>query len=106
MEREKKGKTDYYSSLQKMLDEAENSWLGQTGEKWGSYNGFPHIKNVERNVDKLVPDELKSRFSNTEIFILLSAILLHDIGKLDSDTNHAKYSCLKILKDWAFFKDS
>ncbi len=107
-DREKEGETAWYAALQNMQAEAQKSWLGQTGQVWGSYNGVPHLTNVERNLDHLADDELKSSFSSTEIFILLAAVLLHDIGKLmvkdPKKEAHYIHSCSKILKDWYHLK--
>ncbi len=60
-------------------------WLPMIHFDRGSHSGYPHIRNVERNADKLVPDNIKQEFSAGEIFLLLSSIFLHDIGKVVLD---------------------
>jgi hypothetical protein len=47
----------------------------------GSHAGVPHLRNVERIANKIVPADLKGNFSDGEIFLLLCSIFLHDIGK-------------------------
>ncbi|NIP25217.1 MAG: hypothetical protein GWN67_10880 [Phycisphaerae bacterium] len=115
---ESRGETNLCSVLEQMYEDALNSWLSQLGEHKGSYMGIPHIKNVESHLDRAAPIEFKQKLSPQEIFVLLSAILLHDIGKLQilkqkeslvldmypPPEVHSKYSCLHILQKWAFLR--
>lgn len=57
---------------------------------------FYHVRNVERTLDWIIPNELKQRFNEYELFFLLAAIYLHDLGHIrESDEDpkdvHATY---------------
>jgi KaiC/GvpD/RAD55 family RecA-like ATPase len=101
---EDKNETSLYSSLLEIEKAALESWSNQLGEKNGSYNGIPHLKGVELHINNAVPDQLKKEFSSTEIFLLLSSVLLHDIGKLFKTDCHAADSAIYIQENWAFLK--
>lgn len=114
--RQESGETNYYSVLTDIFENGLNSWLTLLGQSNNTFNGIPHIKNVENHIDHAVPDIIKKKFSSTEIFLLLSSILLHDIGKIDALKNgktddpeekldlHSTYSCNKVINEWAFLK--
>jgi tetratricopeptide (TPR) repeat protein len=87
------------SSLQKRIDiikeNARDNWL-RSLEK----NGFEHSKSVENHLDRLVPDNIKEEFDPAEIFVLLCAVYLHDIGRLSGKVNHEKSSFDEIQKNF------
>jgi KaiC/GvpD/RAD55 family RecA-like ATPase len=101
---EDKNETTLYSSLLEIENAALESWSNQLGEKYGSYNGIPHFKGVELHVNNAVPDQMKKEFNPTEIFLLLSSVLLHDVGKLFEPDCHAAGSAIYIQENWAFLK--
>src|ERR1035437_5806746 len=101
---EENNETKLYSSLVEMEKAAIESWSNQLGERYGSYNGYPHMKDVEFHLDNIVPYTLMKQFNPTEIFILLASILLHDIGKLMNNDHHAADSAIYIQKHWSFLK--
>ena len=107
--RQENCETNYHSVLLEMFNTGIKSWLSLLGEANNTFNGIPHIQNVENHADHAVPDHIKDDFSSTEIFLLLSSILLHDIGKIDAHNDetlplHSTYSCNKVINDWAFLK--
>ena len=105
--RDSNSKNKYYSILEEMQDEALMTWQSQLGEdKWGSYTGFPHARNIEKHLDNAVPDKLKNEFSSIEIFVLLASVLFHDIGKLyvNEGERHQELSCIKIQEIWPYLK--
>lgn len=57
----------------------------------GNDHGPHHIRRVAEYLDKLVATELSS-FSETEIYLLLCAVLLHDQGMLQGRKGHARAS--------------
>ena len=73
---------------------AHSNWLRSL-----SKNGFEHSQNVEDYLDDLVPDKIKEGFDPGEIFVLLYAVYLHDIGRLEDKDNHEKISFDKIQED-------
>ena len=73
---------ELHTRLNDIEHRAYNSWLPLLGHSLGSYDGVTHLHNVERNADQIVPDSAKDNFSDGEIFLLLTSILLHDLGKV------------------------
>jgi len=85
------------SRISFIIDEAQNNWLRELGK-----NDFLHSKSVEMILDRLVPDELKTNqdvFDHGEIFLLLIAIYLHDIGHRLPTLHHEIESYNIILRD-------
>lgn len=71
--------------LEDMRRRAEDEWVHLLKPDHGSHSGLIHLRNVERNADKIVSPELKEHFSNGEIFLLLASVLLHDLGRIIPD---------------------
>jgi hypothetical protein len=74
------------SRLNFIVDEAANDWLRQLGK-----NDLKHSQSVERILDSLVLDSIKtdsSIFDPGEIFLLLVAVYLHDIGRRIPTLHH------------------
>jgi len=65
---------DFYKHISKVRKVA-SSWLRGI-EK----NGIDHSRRLEGYLDNLIADEFKTRLKPAEIFILLYAVYLHDIG--------------------------
>ncbi|MDL1968824.1 MAG: SUMF1/EgtB/PvdO family nonheme iron enzyme [Deltaproteobacteria bacterium] len=88
----------FHDHISKVRKEASNWFKGI--EK----NGIDHSKRLEGYLDRLIPDVFKEKLKPAEIFILLYAVYLHDIGyrneqgKIESD-NHPLRSKDYILKD-------
>ena len=57
-----------------------------------TYAGEKHIRSVIQNLDLLIPDNIKQKLSSTEIFLLLIAAWLHDIGKIREFDSSKSYS--------------
>jgi serine/threonine-protein kinase len=68
------GGIDFHKHISKVRKEA-SSWL-----KGIEKNGVEHSKRLEDYLDQLIPDEFKEKLKPAEIFILLYAVYLHDIG--------------------------
>jgi hypothetical protein len=91
MDRSKDGK-DFYeilkarnphlaSFVEDLREKGLEDWVHLLMPELGSHAGYPHLRNVERIANRIVPDHMKEDFSDGEIFLLLSSIFLHDIGK-------------------------
>jgi len=65
-------------------------WLPLLTQDKGSYTGLGHLINVGRNVEKLIPAGKRKELSRGEIFLLLSAVFLHDIGKIGDEAGAKK----------------
>lgn len=101
-ERTTDGRIDFHEHISRVRKEASN-WL-EGIEK----NGIDHSKRLEGYLDQLIPDEFKEKFKPAEIFILLYAVYLHDIGYRKDDgsiesEDHPKRSKEKILKEPATY---
>jgi hypothetical protein len=68
------GKIDFGEHISRVRQEAVR-WL-QGNEK----NGIDHSRRLEDNLNDLIPDEFKRRLKPVEVFVLLYAVYLHDIG--------------------------
>lgn len=68
------GRIDFYEHISRVRKEA-SSWL-----KGIQKNDVGHSQRLERYLNSLIPDEFKRRLKPAEIFILLYAVYLHDIG--------------------------
>ncbi len=71
-----------YDRLELIKQKALVEWVPLLNFDRGSHSGYPHLINVERNADKMVPDVIKQEMSAGQIFLLLAGIFLHDIGKV------------------------
>lgn len=96
---------ELYTIYLRSLEIAELKWLPNIKPRKDSYNSYPHIKGVMRHIDRLLYDSDENHFSlsGAELYVLLSAILLHDIGKgiNENSSDHAYYSRKIIKAHWA-----
>jgi len=58
-------------------------------------HGETHYKTVEKNLDELIPDELKNEINEYEIFLLLSGVYLHDVGIMCALTNEEENEAIR-----------
>jgi len=82
-----------------MKQDAQDNWL-RSLEK----NGFSHSERVENYLNRLVPDNIKETFNPAEIFVLLYAVYLHDIGYLTAKDGHEKSSYEDIIHNFQNYK--
>jgi len=73
------------------IEDAAKSVLIYTVSKFPYYtpHDFSHSQNVEEILNWLVPDEIKSKMNDYEIFFLLIASWLHDWGMVASEEENA-----------------
>jgi hypothetical protein len=82
---------------------AAEDWMHFLGDDKGSHTGYVHLRNVERNANKIVPAVHRESFSDGEIFLLLASALLHDIGKIvPKDVPVDPRFCRDGSCDWGF----
>jgi formylglycine-generating enzyme required for sulfatase activity len=92
------GEINFHEHISRVRKEAPN-WL-----KDNDKNGIDHSKRLESYLDRLISDEFKKKLKPAEVFILLYAVYLHDIGyrneqgKIES-RDHPLRSKKYILKD-------
>jgi len=70
-----------YAQLERIKQKGLEDWVSLLMPDIGSHAGYPHLLNVERIANRIIPDHLKLGFSVGEVFLLLSAIFFHDIGR-------------------------
>jgi hypothetical protein len=70
------------AQVEKIKEIGLKDWVGLLLPDKGSHAGYPHLMNVERMADKMIPDHIKEKLSSGELFLLLCSIFLHDIGKI------------------------
>jgi len=73
---------DLASRLLDMQARALKDWMPLLIPDRGSHAGLLHLINVGRNVDKMIPAAKAEELSAGEMFLLLAAVLLHDIGRI------------------------
>jgi KaiC/GvpD/RAD55 family RecA-like ATPase len=69
---------------------AYDTWIPMLGHDRGSHNGAVHIKGVESQISSLLSIAGDVQLSSIESFVLLTAILYHDIGRAAQIPNHDK----------------
>jgi hypothetical protein len=85
-ERLKNEAPELYEALERSWTIAWNEWLPALGVRYDSYNSFPHLKNLEYYLDEVILgfetiDKRGTGFiSPIELYVILNAILFHDIG--------------------------
>ena len=87
--------TIFEDRINLLIDDAKNNWLRDLGK-----NDFIHSNSIENNLDRLVPDGIKINeniFDKAEIFLLLYAVYLHDIGRSEDEHHHEKETYHQIL---------
>ncbi len=87
--------TIFEDRINLLIDDAKNNWLRNLGK-----NDSIHSSNIEGYLDRLVPDEIKLKeniFDKAEIFLLLYAVYLHDIGRCEDGDHHEKETYQKII---------
>lgn len=75
---------ELYAMYLRSMTIAEHQWLPNIQPIKDSYNSYPHIKEVMRHVNCLLYEEEENcnfSLNCSELYILLCAILMHDIGK-------------------------
>jgi hypothetical protein len=77
---------ELYAALERSWKVAFDEWLPAVPPNSDSFNSYPHVRNLENYLHKLVVAHERrmpgaTLFSVLELYVLLVCILLHDIGK-------------------------
>ncbi len=96
---QKEQKPYFGPRIQVLKQDADREWLRSLGK-----NDFRHSESVENYLKLLVHDEIKETFSAGEIFVLLYAVYLHDIGYQTGKDRHEKNSYEDIINDYKKYK--
>ncbi|ODS41779.1 MAG: hypothetical protein A7315_00250 [Candidatus Altiarchaeales archaeon WOR_SM1_79] len=96
--------TEFEKGINNLISDSKNKVFGDLRK-----NGFEHSSKVEYYIDQLVPDEVKERLNEFEIYVLLCAVYLHDIGYVKDSKlvskGHEKRSHDRILNQYPEFKE-
>jgi hypothetical protein len=87
-----------YAALLRNWETAWEEWLPALTVSGGSFNSYPHIRNVEHHVDCLLVEgaagasgdtpRLRVPLSPVEVYVLLASVLFHDIGRITPKGDH------------------
>lgn len=94
---------ELYLMYSRSLEIAELKWLPGIKPKKDSYNSYPHFRGVMGQIDRLLYEDEENSFvlNGTELYILLNAVLMHDIGKGIKGKDHGFESYNVITQQWA-----
>jgi len=74
-----------YGVLGRNWEIAQEQWLPALGVSKGSFNSYPHLRNLENYLDAVLieeSDRLRVDLGALELYLALAAILFHDIGRI------------------------
>ena len=93
------------SRVKEVQQRGLEDWVHLLIPEMGSYAGIPHLRNTERIANRIIPDDLKDDFTTGEIFLLLSAIFLHDIGRAMPHSKRDETPCKSRPQECAVLSD-
>ena len=70
----------HHAQFISIVENLKNSYLSFTTPVFYTSHGIDHSLNIENIADALIPDHLKYKMNQEEIFILLCSIYFHDVG--------------------------
>ena len=98
---------ELYSAFLETWNFLENNMLPLIALNGESINSLPHLKNNENYLNGILPiseklfDQNESLFlSPHELYAILSAVALHDIGHINKGKGHGYESNKKIIELW------
>jgi len=77
--------------------------IRMSGENWLKgleKNGFGHSKSIESYLNRLVPLQVRNKLSPAEIYLLLCAVYLHDVGHKINPEDHINSGAQDIEKNY------
>jgi len=76
---------ELFQAFTKTEQKVKKEILDHLSQDGFTSHGASHSANVERKIDELVPTPVKESLTSIEIYLLLSAVYLHDIGMASRD---------------------
>ena len=96
---------ELFAALLRSWEIAQKEWLPAVSPSEGSYNSLPHFKNIEHHLDSLLSSAGECpttiRLSTLDVYLLLSAVLFHDFGRVYGDADHAAASARSLPEHFA-----
>lgn len=94
-----------YATYRKTEEVVINHWYPGISAKNGSTNSYPHVQGVIQQLSLVVyHPQCAVTLSEAELYLLLTSVLLHDIGKVQQSENHGQRSQALIQSHWAELK--
>lgn len=93
-----------HDALEQSWERAYDGWLASIPAKLDSFNSYPHLRNLENHLERIVSahyahygDDFQPLLTPPELYVVLSSILFHDIGRAVSVGRHGGASA-RIVK--------
>ncbi len=77
-----------YEAMKKLLESDYYPWV-QANCQWYTDHGAKHIASVRHAVDRLLENTKPQILEDVDLFVLLSAIIWHDVGMVFGRSDHA-----------------
>lgn len=100
---------DLYASLIRSWNIAFEQWIPALATSSSSFNSYPHLRNLEHYLDEVFvgfeaypPSRTKLELRPVELYLILAAILFHDIGRMqDHPLGHGASTREILRRRWA-----
>lgn len=102
-------KSPYLSKKYEGVRAELEATLKRISDRYYSEHGLAHCDNIIKNINSLIPSNIKDTMGESELFCLLCSILLHDIGRIkqkkpyehfgETNRDHARRSCKWIMEE-------
>lgn len=94
-----------YATYKKTEEVAINHWYPGMAQSNGSVNSYPHVQGIINQLGLVIyHPQCAITLTDVELYLLLTSILLHDIGKVKQKEDHGAGSRDLIRKHWAELK--
>lgn len=81
---------DIFKKYEGIRTELEST-LERINDPYYSEHGLVHCDNILRNIDSIVPFDIKDKMGKNELFCVLCSILLHDIGRIKQNEPYESF---------------
>jgi hypothetical protein len=99
---------DMYTALERSWEIARQDWLPAIPPQQDSFNSYPHLRNLESYLEKIVDEyetlhgpSARPALTPIELYVMLSSILFHDIGRIRTSGGHGKASKVLVKHGYA-----
>ena len=94
-----------FAAFKRTEEVAINHWYPGMAQSNGSVNSYPHVQGIINQLSLVIDHpQCAITLTDVELYLLLTSILLHDIGKVKQKENHGAGSRDLIRKHWAELK--
>ena len=94
-----------FATYKKTEEVAINHWYPGMAQSNGSVNSYPHVQGIINQLSLVIDyPQCAITLTDVELYLLLTSILLHDIGKVKQKKEHGAASRELIKEHWAELK--